>query len=61
VNATDEMLGAIAAAGPIPGGCEHCEATQVVRAVDSGVWRLTVRHQDDCPVLARLRAQGGAR
>ena len=38
----------------IPGGCDFCDAFQVVRAtaVARDVWHLTVYHDDSCPDLA---------
>ena len=43
----------------IPGGCEHCNAYQTVRAVSAGVWNITVHHDDWCPVLkAATEAKG---
>lgn len=41
----DEVLGL-----RIPGGCEHCEAYQVVRKVE-GIYLMTVYHDDWCPNL----------
>jgi hypothetical protein len=45
----------------IPGGCEHCMATQTV-AADSEhpcVWHLYVHHDDSCPTYAAIRARTG--
>ena len=42
----------------IPGGCDRCDALQVM-AVDEdvpGVWHLQVQHDDDCPFLRSLMA-----
>jgi hypothetical protein len=38
----------------IPGGCDGCDAYQTVDAVESGVWKITVHHDDGCPVLKRI-------
>lgn len=40
----------------IPGGCESCDAYQVVRPAVAGVWHIDVRHDDDCPFLAAHEA-----
>jgi hypothetical protein len=37
----------------IPGGCDSCNAYQTVEPIEAAVWRVTVRHDDDCPFLAR--------
>jgi hypothetical protein len=42
----------------IPGGCDHCDAYQDITANacgHRGVHLLTIRHDDDCPELARRR------
>lgn len=41
----------------IPGGCEHCNAYQTVRANADGpdVHRITVHHDDWCPWWAARR------
>ena len=36
--------------GTSPGGCHKCDAEQELRN-DNGIWRLTIRHEQDCPVL----------
>lgn len=41
----------------IPGGCEHCHAYQVIPPgglLTPGVHHVQVRHDDDCPALARM-------
>jgi len=38
----------------IPGGCDHCDAYQAVRAVEAGIWSIGVYHDDGCPILARI-------
>jgi hypothetical protein len=43
----------------IPGGCDHCDAYQVVTASVQGhrnVHMITVCHDDDCPWLAVRKA-----
>jgi hypothetical protein len=35
----------------IPGGCEMCDAFQMVEPAGSGVWTLTVYHDDNCSFL----------
>lgn len=38
----------------LPGGCDSCDAEQsIATAGTPGVWKLTILHDDDCPVLAR--------
>jgi hypothetical protein len=36
----------------IAGGCDTCSAVQTVRRETEGVYRMTVAHDDGCPVLA---------
>ena len=38
----------------LPGGCDHCDAYQTVRAASPRVWLTTVFHDDDCPVLRKV-------
>lgn len=32
----------------VPGGCDQCEAEQVLEEVGTGVWVMTVIHDDGC-------------
>ncbi|MGH9106789.1 MAG: hypothetical protein ACRDZX_13340 [Acidimicrobiales bacterium] len=41
----------------IPGGCGHCSAYQTVQPLAAGVWNVTVHHDVDCPVYARIVAR----
>jgi hypothetical protein len=41
---------------PIPGGCDSCDAYQTVEAVVPGVHKLTVHHDEGCPVLRAMKA-----
>lgn len=43
----------------IPGGCEHCDAYQVINANAHGsrVHMVNVHHDDDCPWLAAMEAK----
>lgn len=44
----------------IPGGCECCDAYQVISAHPSGhpnVHLISVYHDDDCPHLAAMEAR----
>lgn len=46
--------------GQFPGGCEECDAYQVVAPIDAehpNVMMLNTFHDDDCPWLARLKAE----
>lgn len=36
----------------IAGGCDSCDAYQTARPASAGVWRITVHHDDWCPVVA---------
>ncbi len=36
----------------IPGGCDRCDAYQTVEAVEPGIWRIDVHHDNWCPFLA---------
>ena len=42
----------------IPGGCDHCDAYQVIHANRHGanLHQIDVRHDDDCPWLAARQA-----
>jgi hypothetical protein len=43
----------------IPGGCNHCDAYQVIASPAYGhpsITRVNVHHDDWCPVLARHEA-----
>ncbi len=33
----------------IPGGCDHCNATQALRNDGAGIFTLTITHTHDCP------------
>ncbi len=35
----------------IPGGCDHCNAYQKVRPVESGIWNLRTYHDEWCAWL----------
>ncbi len=37
--------------GQIPGGCDTCNVYQTVRIDAPGVWRITIHHDNWCPVL----------
>ena len=41
----------------VPGGCDYCDACQVVEPVSAGVWSIGVHHDDDCPFLRSLEAR----
>ncbi len=58
-NPASAMLAALDGAR-IPGGCQHCNAYQVITAHAQGlpnVHTLGVYHDDNCPWLARLAAR----
>ena len=38
---------------PMPGGCDDCTAYQRVTRHDTGVYVLTVHHDDTCPDYRR--------
>ena len=40
---------------PIEGGCEVCNAVQVLEATDPGIYVLTIHHDSWCPVLLKAR------
>lgn len=40
----------------IRGGCESCDAYQTLAEADTGVWSLTVHHDEWCPVYRAMRA-----
>lgn len=42
----------------LAGGCDRCDAYTEVRSGGDGVSVMTVRHDDDCPDLARRRRSG---
>ena len=41
---------------PIRGGCDQCSAYQTVIVEEPGIYRLTVHHDDWCPVLRAAKA-----
>jgi len=41
----------------VPGGCDSCNAEQTAVAAAPGVWQILVAHDDECPVLSRVRGQ----
>ena len=45
----------------IPGGCDDCDAYQVMVRCEAGVYVLEVHHDDTCPFYrqARARREGG--
>lgn len=51
-------LAADLAGAVLPGGCNRCDAEQVLTEELPGVFILTIRHDDDCPVLAAKRGTG---
>lgn len=38
----------------IPGGCDTCDAYQTIDAVEAGVWKISVHHDEWCPTLAAI-------
>ena len=42
----------------LPGGCDECGAHQTVEPIEAGAWRITVHHDEGCPVL---EAKAGGR
>ena len=36
---------------PIEGGCDRCNAVQVVRMAEPGIFTMLVVHDDWCPVV----------
>jgi|GEM_PF-1978155 len=43
---------------PVPGGCDQCEAMQelIPSVIYADIFYLTIRHAEDCPVPALVRA-----
>jgi hypothetical protein len=37
----------------IEGGCDCCNAVQVVKTISPGIFELTVMHDDWCPAIER--------
>lgn len=42
--------------GPIPGGCDQCDAYQTLEKSTTGVIVMTVHHDEWCPFLRSRRA-----
>jgi hypothetical protein len=42
----------------LPGGCDDCNAVQIMRedVAVAGVWHLVIHHDDGCPALRSRRA-----
>lgn len=51
----DPLAGIITALSgkQIPGGCEFCDAYQTAACDEPGMYRVTVHHDDWCPLLRR--------
>ncbi len=43
-----QLLGPLSG-GQVAGGCDECDARQVVRQVEAGGWTITTHHADGCP------------
>lgn len=41
----------------IPGGCDQCDAYQVLEQLSPGVHALNIHHDDNCPVLLASRSK----
>lgn len=58
-----EMFDAVAdTEGQVPGGCDHCNAHQTLKAPDPqypGLVQMTVHHDDHCPHLAAINFLSG--
>jgi hypothetical protein len=39
-----------------PGGCDDCDAFQILERVGLRIWKITVHHDPDCPALAQRGA-----
>lgn len=56
-QSSNPLHGLSALAGQrIPGGCDDCDAYQVIQAAD-GFTRITVHHDDTCPTLRAMEAR----
>lgn len=40
-----------------PGGCETCDATQMLVQVDDREYQTVILHANDCLLLAKIRAE----
>ena len=40
---------------PLPGGCDDCDAYQVMSRCADGVYVLIVYHDETCPALASMQ------
>jgi hypothetical protein len=43
----------------IPGGCEDCDAYQIVSRVAEGIFSLNIHHDDSCPFLLAYNQRMG--
>jgi hypothetical protein len=56
MSAFDELFKKIEGES-IPGGCDQCEAYQIVEELSPGVHSLNIHHDDNCPVLRASRSK----
>jgi hypothetical protein len=55
MNPFDELFSQIEDQ-PIEGGCDECDAYQILETLEPGVHVLNVHHDDGCPVLLASRS-----
>ena len=51
----DELFSRLAGE-PIPGGCDQCDAYQILETLSPGVAVLNIHHDDGCAILLASRA-----
>ena len=56
MGALDDLFGQIEDQ-PMPGGCDLCDAFQVLEITSPGVWEMHVTHDDWCPFLRSRDAE----
>ena len=44
---------------PLPGGCDDCDAFQIMEEdkTHPGVWHLVIHHDDECPLWRARQAE----
>jgi hypothetical protein len=56
MSAFDELFAKVEG-DRIPGGCDQCDAYQVLEQLSPGVHALNIHHDDDCPILRASRSE----
>lgn len=39
----------------VPGGCDRCDSFQRFRQIDTGIWNVTIHHEETCPTYLQIK------